>query len=369
MARREEAIQSAQTALRLLPETEATPEAFLCKGRSYSVIAFCEWKSKEADTNSKESARLAIDCYSRLIQQTPKFRSIREIYYDMPQLETLLGNNKQGIEFCEKHLQYKLSPKERAEALNHLAGLLRCENRLNEAEAALEQAFSLATNDTGVLSNLHFSQGLLKRFTNCPEEARESFQKAIELRQKYPYHYDPNFFGDAYWNLGELDYQRQDYMAALEAFKKIIFYHPAADLDHRNALLWMGSCHDLLGESQQAVECFQKLLSLTTASESERAEAKKGIAWSTGKTVYNRKAYAEAAEMFEEVAARQVADDPERYNTLLWLGHSYLGAKDYRRARNCYKEIVESPHATSLDKDAAEKTLAKIPKSSGETIH
>jgi len=46
MARREEAIQSAQSALRLLPEKETTPESLLCKGRSYSVIAFCEWASK-----------------------------------------------------------------------------------------------------------------------------------------------------------------------------------------------------------------------------------------------------------------------------------------------------------------------------------
>ena len=64
--------------------------------------------------------------------------------------------------------------------------------------------------------------------------------------------------------------------------------------------------------------------------------------------------------MFEEVAADQVVDDPERYNTLLWLGHSYLGAEDYQRARNCYKEIVESPLATSFDKEAAEKALSKI---------
>jgi tetratricopeptide (TPR) repeat protein len=361
MGRHAEAKQLAQSALDLLPEEAAPPEILACQARSYSVIAFCEWANKESDIKAKEAARKAIERYERLMREAPEFEAIGVVYYDASQLQTLLGNNSLGIELCEKYLRSELEDGERGEGLNHLAALLRLENRFVEAEAALQQAFLLAKDNEILLSALYFSEGLLRRSLNRPDDARASFQKALEARQA-----DTNlpvnsvFCGDAYWNLGELSCQARNYSEAINAFEEVLVCHPEEDLDHRNALLWIASCYEAQEKPQAAVVYFKKVLALTSASEAEKKSAKKGLAWNIGKIHYTRQEYKEAISAFKQVATYQAHHDPERYNTLHWLGHSYLGSKDYERARGCYTQITESPYATEIDKEGARKALCEL---------
>lgn len=370
MGRHAEAIQLAQSALDLLPVEAAAPEILACQARSYSVIALCEWSNKESDNKSKEAARLAIEHYERLMNEAPDFEAIWAVYYEAAQLHSMLGNNKLGIEFCQKYLEYELEDGERAEGLNQLATLLRTENRILEAEGVLEQAFLLAKSDEHLLPALYFSKGLLKRSLNHPHEARESFQKALDLQQSNPnLNAHPNFCSDAYWNLGDLSCQAKQYSEAIKAFEKIIVYHPQEDLDHRNALLWIASCYEAQETPQEAIAYFKRVLKLATVSGTEKITAKKGLAWNLGKIFYGQREYEEAAAAFEEVAGYQSHDDPERYNTLHWLGHSFLGLRDYERARNCYTQITESPYATEFDKEGAKKALSELLHPPGKPTH
>ena len=370
MGRHGEALQSAQSALTLLPVEAALPETLACRARSYSVIALCEWANKEEHIKSKESARLAVQCYEQLMREAPDFSEMKTMYRDAAELQSLLGNNKLGIDLSEKYLKCELEDGERAEGLNQLADLLRCENRIVEAETVLEQAFLLANGDKQLLPALYFSQGLLKRANDRSEEARNSFEKALAtLKDSSSPYVDPNFWADAYWNLGELSCQAKNYSEAIKAFEKILVYHPQEDLDHRNALLWIGSCYEAQEKPQEAITCFKKVLALTSVSETEKITAKKGLAWNIGKIHYGQQEYEEAAAAFEEVAGYQSHEDPERYNTLHWLGHSYLGIRNYERARNCYAQITESPYATDFDKEGAKKALSELPERGETTVH
>ena len=370
MGRHSDALQSAQGALELLAVEAMAPEILACQARSYSVIALCKWMNKEAHSESKEAARLALICYEHLMRDAPDFEEMKAVYYDAAQLQNLVGNNKLGIELCQKYLECELEDGERAEGLNQLAECLRNENRIVEAEKVLEQAFLLAQHIKEMLPAFLFTQGLLKRANNRPDEARNSFEKALAALKDHPYpHHDPNFCSDAYWNIGELSYQQQQYVEALQAFEKILLYHPGEDLDHRNALLWIGSCCEAQEKPQEAITYFSKVLALTSVSETEKITAKKGLAWNIGKIHYGQHEYEEAAAAFEEVAGYQSHDDPERYNTLYWLGHSYLGLRDYESARNCYTEITESPYATDFDKEGAKQALSELPHPLGKTTH
>lgn len=370
MGRHAEAIRLAQSALELLPEEAAAPEILACQARSYSVIALCEWMNKEKHSKSKEAARLALMCYERLMRDVPDVEEMKAVYYEAAQLHNLLGNNKLGIEFFQKYLEGELEDEERADGLNQLADCLRNDNRITEAEIAIEQALLLAQRNKLMLPALYFTQGLLKRANNRPDEARNSFEKALAALKDHPYpHHDPNFCSDAYWNLAELSCQAQNYSEAISAFEKILLYHPQEDLDHRNALLWIGSCYEAEAKPQEAITYFKRVLALITVSETEKITAKKGLAWNIGKIHYGQHEYEEAAAAFEEVAGYQSHDDPERYNTLYWLGHSYLGLRDYESARNCYTEITESPYATDFDKEGAKHALSELLHSPDKTQH
>ncbi|MGH7770984.1 MAG: tetratricopeptide repeat protein, partial [Candidatus Binatia bacterium] len=97
--------------------------------------------------------------------------------------------------------------------------------------------------------------------------------------------------------------------------------------------------------------------------------AKKGLAWNLGKIHYEAEDYKEAAALFEEVLGYQLDDDPDRYNTLVWLGHCYFAIGDNGKALDCYEKVTISPHAVDLDKEAAQKALSDLPQPSGKTVH
>jgi tetratricopeptide (TPR) repeat protein len=370
MGREVEALPLARSAIGLLLEETENTEVLAYRGRSQSLIALCIWFAKHEDDKAKEAARVGVECYERVIDGTPDFAEIGGVYFDAARLQNLLGNNKLAIELCESSLQSALEEPQRLSCLNLLAECLQSEERLVEAEKTLEEAFLHADADKGVLPSLYFTLGLIQRSTNRLAQAKETFQKSLSTLKTHPYlHHDRAFCTDIYWNLGELDYYLEKPSQALNAFEQILAYHPDDDLDHRNALLWLGWCHQAMERPERAMEYFEKVLVSPNVSETEKISAKKGLAWNRGQIHYGAEEYKEAAVLFEEVLGYQSDDDPDRYNTLLWLGHCYFAVGDYGKARDCYAPVTISPHAVDVDREAARKALSNLTQPSGNTLH
>ncbi|MGI0015256.1 MAG: tetratricopeptide repeat protein, partial [Nitrososphaera sp.] len=270
LGRQVEALPLAQSAIDLLSEETENAELLTCRGKSQSLLAHCMWLKKDEDAKAKEAARVGLECYERVINGTPGFPEIGVVYHDAARLHSLLGNTKTAIEFCERCLQCELEEPQQLWCLNLLADCLRCEQRLAEAESTIQEAFSHADADKGTLPALYLTLGLIQRSSNRPAEARETFQKALAALKAHRYlSNDPSFCTDIYWNLGELDYYAENLTEALKTFEEILFYHPDDDLDHRNALLWIGSCYQAMGEPQKAMDYFNKVL-LLNVSEREK---------------------------------------------------------------------------------------------------
>lgn len=370
LGRQVEALPLAQTAIKLLSQERETAQVLACQGRSQSLLGHCMWLKKDEDAKAKEAARTGLEHYKRLIDTTPGFAEIGIVYHDAARLHSLLGDTKNAIDFCERCLQCELEEPQRLWCLNLLAECLRCEERFAEAERTVVEAFSHLDSDKGTLPALLLTLGLIQRYSNRPAEARETFHRAIAALKVHPYlSNDPSFYTDIYWNLGELDYYAENLTDALKAFEEILFYHPDDDLDHRNALLWIGSCYQAMGKPRKAMNYFNNVLVSPNISDTERVSAKKGLAWNLGKIHYEAEEYSEAIPLFEEVLGYQLDDDPDRYNTLLWLGHCYFAIGDNAKARDCYEQVTISPHAVEADKEAARKSLTNVPKLPGKTFH
>ncbi len=85
------------------------------------------------------------------------------------------------------------------------------------------------------------------------------------------------------------------------------------------------------------------------------------VHWNLAELYYESEAYREAAAAFQEVLAHHAKDDPYHRNALLWLGHCHLGTGAHAEARDCYQEVLNSPHASETEKASAREGLAALP--------
>lgn len=364
----EEALKLAQSVIAFLSPEQESPEVLAYRGASQSLIAHCVWSSDAK--SGEEAARLALSWLKRLMIEAPDFEEMAAAYYDAARLQNLLGNATEALVLCEKCLQYQLRERERLSCLSIYGEALRQEGRFEEAEQTLEKIVQDVSADRGALANLYFSLGLIRRSTNRLAEARETFEKALGTLRADPYlHDDLHFLIQIHWNLGELYYQSEDLEKALKAFQQILAYNPEDNIDHRNALLWVGYCYQAMRDSSKALDYFREVSASPHASDTEKASARKGLAWNLGKIHYGAEEYREAAPLFEQVLGYQLDDDPDRYSTLLWLGHCYFAIGDNAKARDCYEKVTVSPHAVDLDKEAAREALSNVPQHSGKTLH
>lgn len=70
--------------------------------------------------------------------------------------------------------------------------------------------------------------------------------------------------------------------------------------------------------------------------------------------------FGEAISAYKEVLHYDPKDNSSHWNALYWLGRSYEAKEDYREARNCYREVAASPHATKDDRALARKGLISV---------
>ena len=349
----------AQSAIRLLSSEQESPEVLLVWGLSQSLLAHCVWFKD--DKSGAEMAQAALKWLERIVTEAPNFEEIGAAYYAAARLHNLLGNAKEAIELCEKCLQLELGDMERLSCLIAYSEALRLDERFKEAEKALEEALRYAKTDKVTLPLVYFTLGLIQRSTHRLAEARETFEKVLEALQAHPYlKDDSHFLTQVYWNLGELDYGSEKLEEALRAFQKILAYHPEADTDHRNALLWLGYCYQAMRDHSKAVGYFKELLASPHASETEKASARKSLAWNLGKLHYESGDCGQAAAAFEEVLTYLPSDDPDRPNTLVWLGHCYLATEAQEKARDCFEEVLTSSNVTETDKASALVGLGDI---------
>lgn len=157
------------------------------------------------------------------------------------------------------------------------------------------------------------------------------------------------------WNSGKIHYGSAEYGEAAAAFEETLRYHPDDDPNRPVVLLWLANSYAGNGDHVKAQECFAELLASPNALEEDKISARRDLAWNLGKLHYESEKYEEAAAAFEEVLSYQPEDDPDHWNTLIWLGNCYETMGDHGKAQDCFEKVLASANSLEADKKLARR--------------
>jgi tetratricopeptide (TPR) repeat protein len=161
-------------------------------------------------------------------------------------------------------------------------------------------------------------------------------------------------------SLANLAYQSGDYKHAAEKFEEVLDQYPDSDPKHWNIFIWLASCYQGMGNYAKAQDCCKKVLVSRHATDHDKTLARRRLTSSLGKESYESQNYSEAIAAFEEVLASCSEDDADRFHALVCLGYGCLRIKSYGRARECFEQVIKSPHAPEGEKAAARQAMTLL---------
>jgi ribosomal protein S12 methylthiotransferase accessory factor len=180
---------------------------------------------------------------------------------------------------------------------------------------------SLKVSPAEESGSIYFRLGLSYTRTGDFDQAIEAFQKAESTYGDHDYYH---------FHVGVCHFEKGDYRLALEAFSKAILFKPQ-EADLVRILIYMGTCHNDLGEYEQARIPLEKA--------KEIAPDVKEIYNALGFSYFQLKDYDRAIENLR----RAVEIDPDSA-----IDYASLGA-NYREKGNADMAIAMYEKALALD--------------------
>jgi tetratricopeptide (TPR) repeat protein len=253
-----------------------------------------------------------------------------------------------------------------------LAEALRCEERFQEAERAIDCALQhVGTDkeykeaDKRVSQRLALERGLIQRLSNRFPNAIETFrQMLVEVEADPVLYKDSSISGTIWWNLAAVLYETSDYEGAAAAFEKALTLHPHDEPYHHKILQSLGDCYFGIAAYAKAREAYEKVIASAYSWDAEKLKACAGVA----KVLYKSGMYAQAASAFETVLPDCRNDGPDYYNFLLWLGGCYEGMRNIAKARDNYEKVANATCVWDADKISAQEALMRLSSSGGSQV-
>ena len=145
VSRLTEAQMLAQNALLLLSKQPQNLESWLGQGSAHALLAHC--LSCTDLTASTESARTGLEVLEHVMIESSRSEQLAAAYGFAARIHTLLGDTAKTVALCAKCLQRELGEREHLEWMIVLVEALRCEERYQEAERAIEDALQYVGTD------------------------------------------------------------------------------------------------------------------------------------------------------------------------------------------------------------------------------
>lgn len=347
-----EAEKAAEKALSLVTDETTIDQVLLIRGSCQVLLAHCVW-SEDPD-KAVQCARLAVDSLQKLMTEESKSDIVAVACGLAARAYLLLEDTEKAALITERSLKLSLSDRDRMVCLSLRAEALKRGNRLDEALKALTEAIPYAQSDTNTLRDLLFELGSIQRISNRLVEAKESFQRALELVANDPQTSgNDKFVAEIHWNLGAIHYDLGEYNEAAFEYEQIICSYDQNTSLHREALLWLGHCYYANGSYREARDSYLSFMASSQSSEEHKAEAQEGIA----KSYYQSGEYQQATVEFEKVLGYYHPTDSYYFTVLLSLGNCFDGVGDHKRAQDCFRRILASTRAPENDKESARRGI------------
>lgn len=367
VGRRTEAQTLAQDALLLSSRQPQALESLLNQGAAHTLLAHC--LSFTDQTASVESAKRSLEVLEHVMSESSGSEQLASAFYLAARTHILLRDTTKTVALCEKCLQRELGGRERLECLMVLAEALRCEERYQEAERAIECALRYVDTDQEyreadkrIRQRLALERGLIQRLSSRLASAIETFKQIlVEIEADPVLSNDPSISGTVWWNLAAALYESSDYGEAAAAFERALGVHSQNEPNHFKILLSLGDCYLGMKVYGKAKECYEKVIASGHSWDADKLKACTGVA----KVLYEYGDYSQATSAFETLLPDYSNNDPERYNLLLWLGNCYQAMKANAKARECYEKVIVASSSWDADKASAENSLICLSSSGG----
>lgn len=141
---------------------------------------------------------------------------------------------------------------------------------------------------------------------------------------------------EARYEVGLLQYQREEYAAAAAAFRALVRNFSSSERVGE-AYYWLGNAYLANDQLDRALEAYDQAVERGAASESVRIEVQFQKAWS----LHRNGQYEEAATEFVSLV-KSYPDTPRTREGLLWAGDSFFQIGDYSRARTLLQQFLDA---------------------------
>lgn len=164
----------------------------------------------------------------------------------------------------------------------------------------------------------------------APEQALDRFRAFLEN--------DPGgrLAAEAQYEVGLLQYQREEYAAAAAAFRTLVRNFSSSERAGE-AYYWLGNAYLADDQLDRALEAYDQAIERGAANESVRIEVQFQKAWS----LHRDGQYEQAATEFVSLV-KSFPDTPRTREGLLWAGDSFFQIGDYSRARTFLQQFLDT---------------------------
>jgi tetratricopeptide (TPR) repeat protein len=293
-----------EVGIKMAKDCKIFMELFVKKAQNDKEKETEYFKKGEAHLNAGETD-LAISAYSSAIEINPK----KADYY-----------NQRGVAYFRNEDYYR-AISDFYRAVEILPKYHRPFHNMAFSKYQLQDfMLALADVDTAIAIDgeyvaSHNLRGLILNELGKTEEARVSFDRAMQLDDK-----DPDFP----YNVGYTYFEERNYEKALEFFLKA----ESRGGNSVTVLSKIGNCYDILGNHPKAVEYHSKCIALD--------EADYGLYYNRGLAYLSMEAYKEAKDDFEKALTLEKEDVDVYFN----LSKAYKGLGDLAKSLDLIEQSM-----------------------------
>ncbi len=254
-----------EQSIRLLENEEESSEILFFNGLNhYHLLHDFDNESRD------EHGRQAIEIFRKLSRNDSDYQSYSVNYY-LGILYTGINKFSEAIEALNKAIEMSENDAEKVTCLSEIANTYCDQGDYSKSEKTFERIFRM-TGDNRDYSMLYFQMGVMYFDSNCKGKAIDAFNNALRYIEFVPvFANHKKYIAEIYWNLGTLVYDyNNDYDKAIKYLNKVLEHVNEEHIHYHNSYITLGHCYLVKKDYDIAMSCYNKALSASLATDSEK---------------------------------------------------------------------------------------------------
>ncbi len=251
--------------IRLLENEEESSEILFFNGLNHYHL-YHDFGNESRDQHGRQ----AIEIFRKLSIDDSDYQSYT-VNYCLGILYTGINKFSEAIEALNKAIEMSENDAEKVTCLSEIAITYCDQGDYSKSEKTFERIFRM-TGDNRDYSMLYFQMGVMYFDSNCKGKAIDAFNNALRYIEFVPvFANHKKYIAEIYWNLGTLVYDyNNDYDKAIKYLNKVLEHVNEEHIHYHNSYITLGHCYLVKKDYDIAMSCYNKALSASLATNSEK---------------------------------------------------------------------------------------------------